>query len=210
VISKVKMDPVTTIGLASAIVTIVGLGTKIAMRIKLLSEEGDIPAVFRDIRTRLPLIISIVVRTQHESDKLSTEAEEAFEEVVRQCLEQVSQLDDILKKVTISKGDSRVKKMVRAGVSLLEEGRVQRIATALRDNVQLLTVLNAGPAEKGTMKMERRPSESLQSFMSATGLFLVPFSRDERFVGRESNLRSIALIFESQKRVAISGIGGVG
>ncbi len=204
------MDPVTTIGLASAIVTIVGLGTKIAMRIKLLSEEGDIPAVFRDIRTRLPLIISIVVRTQHESDKLSTEAEEAFEEVVRQCLEQVSQLDDILKKVTISKGDSRVKKMVRAGVSLLEEGRVQRIATALRDNVQLLTVLNAGPAEKGTMKMERRPSESLQSFMSATGLFLVPFSRDERFVGRESNLRSIALIFESQKRVAISGIGGVG
>ncbi len=209
-ISKVKMDPVTTIGLASAIVTIVGLGTKIAMRIKLLSEEGDIPAVFRDIRTRLPLIISIVVRTQHESDKLSTEAEEAFEEVVRQCLEQVSQLDDILKKVTISKGDSRVKKMVRAGVSLLEEGRVQRIATALRDNVQLLTVLNAGPAEKGTMKMERRPSESLQSFMSATGLFLVPFSRDERFVGRESNLRSIALIFESQKRVAISGIGGVG
>lgn len=204
------MDPVTTIGLASAIVTIVGLGTKIAMRIKLLSEEGDIPAVFRDIRTRLPLIISIVVRTQHESDKLSTEAEEAFEEVVRQCLEQVSQLDDILKKVTISKGDSRVKKMVRAGVSLLEEGRVQRIATALRDNVQLLTVLNAGPAEKGTMKMERRPSESLQSFMSATGLFLVPFSRDERFVGRESILRSIALSFESQKRVAISGIGGVG
>ncbi len=204
------MDPVTTIGLASAIVTIVGLGTKIAMRIKLLSEEGDIPAVFRDIRTRLPLIISIVVRTQHESDKLSTEAEEAFEEVVRQCLEQVSQLDDILKKVTISKGDSRVKKMVRAGVSLLEEGRVQRIATAVRDNVQLLTVLNAGPAEKGTMKMERRPSESLQSFMSATGLFLVPFSRDERFVGRESNLRSIALSFESQKRVAISGIGGVG
>lgn len=75
------MEPVTTIGLASAIVTIVGWGTKIAMRMKLLSEEGDIPAVFRDIRTRLPLI-SLVVRTQHEGDKLSTEAEEAFEEVV--------------------------------------------------------------------------------------------------------------------------------
>lgn len=204
------MDPITAIGLASAIVTFVNLGTKIARRIRELSETGDTPDVFRDIKTRLPLLISIVVRTQHETDKLSPEAEEAFEEVVRQCYEQVSQLDEVLKKVMISKGDSRLKKTVRAGISLVEEGRVQRIAQALRDNVQLLTLLNITPAEKERPQTERRPSEPLPSYMSATGVFLVPFSRDARFVGRESNIRSIDSCFRTQSRVAISGIGGIG
>ena len=204
------MDPITAIGLASAIVSFVGIGSKIARRIKELSEAGDIPEVFRDIRTRLPLIISIVVRTQERTNSLSPEAEEVFEEVVRQCFEQVNQLDEVLKKVVISKGDSRLKKTVKAGVSLVEEGRVQRIATSLRDNVQLLTFLNVAPAEKVRPKAERRPSEALPSYMSSTGLFLVPFSRDSQFVGRESNLRLIGSSFETQRRVAISGIGGVG
>lgn len=99
---------------------------------------------------------------------------------------------------------------VKAGVSLVEEGRVQRIATSLRDNVQLLTFLNVAPAERGKPKPERRPSEPLPSYANATGVFLVPFSRDEHFVGRENTLRSIALSFENQARVAVSGIGGVG
>lgn len=204
------MDPVTVIGLAAAVVNLVDIGAKIARRVGELSEAGDIPEVFRDIKTRLPLIISVIVRTQHETDNLSPEAEAAFKEVVRQCFEQVSQLDEILKKVMITKGDSRLRKTVRAGISLVEEGRVQRIATALRDNVQLLAFLNVTPAEKGRPQVERTASEPPPSYKSATGLFLVPFSRDEQFVGRESSLGSIASSFRKQKRVAISGIGGVG
>lgn len=129
---------------------------------------------------------------------------------MKQCLQQVNQLDEVLKKVMVSKGDSRPKKTVKAGVSLVEEGRVQSIATALRDNVQLLAFLNVTPAEKARLKSERRPSEPLPSYVSATGIFLVPFSRDARFVGRESNLRAIDSSFGTQSRLAISGIGGVG
>lgn len=204
------MDPLTAVGLASAIVSFIDIGTKIAKRMKELSEAGDIPEVFRDIRTRLPLILSVVVSTRQGINNLSSEAEGAFEEVVRRCLEQVSQLDKILDKMTVSKGDSRLKKAFMAGISLVEEGRIQRIATALRDNVQLLIFLNVTPAEKGRPRAERTLSEALPSYNSATGVFLVPFTRDERFVGRESTLRSIALSFGTQNRVAISGIGGVG
>lgn len=208
-------DPVTTIGLASAIVTLVEIASKIAERVKELSEAGDVPEVFRDIRTRLPLVIRIVVSAHKGTDNPSPEVEEALEKVVRQCFDQVSQLDEILEKVTITKADSRLKKIVRAGVSLVEEGRVYRIATALRDNIQLLTFLNVTPAEKGKLdderpKAQRSPSEPLPSYMNATGAFLVPFSRDEQFVGRESDLQAIALSFRTQNRVAISGIGGVG
>lgn len=204
------MDPLTAVGLASAIVTFVDIGTKIAKRMKELSEAGDIPEVFRDIRTRLPLILSVVVSTRQGFNNLSPEAEGAFEEVVRRCLDQVSQLDKILDKMTVSRGDSRLKKAVKAGISLVEEGRIQRIATALRDNVQLLIFLNVTPAEKGRPRAERTLSEALPSYNSATGVYLVPFTRDERFVGRESTLRSISLSFETQNRVAVSGIGGVG
>ena len=204
------MDPLTAAGLASAIITFVEIGTKIVKRMKELSEAGAIPEVFRDIRTRLPLIISIVVSTRHRTKNLSPEDEGAFEEVVRQCFEQVSQLDEILKKVIASEGDSRLKKTVRAGISVLEEGRVHRIASSLKDNVQLLLFLNVTPAEKEKPKAGRRPSEAPPPLNSAKGVFLVPFSRDERFVGRESSLQSIASSFGTQNRVAISGIGGVG
>ena len=204
------MDPITAVGLASVIVTFVSIATKITKRIKELYDAGDIPVIFRDIKTRLPLILSIVVRTQQGTDNLSPATREAFEEIVRQCFEQVSQLDEVLNKVMVLRGDSRLQKTIRAGISLLEERRVERISTALRDNVQLLTFLNVTPAENLRPRADRRPSEALPSYMKTTGLFLVPFSRDAQFVGRESNLRSIASGFETQRRVAISGIGGVG
>ena len=109
------MDPICAIGLASAVLTLIDVGTKVAKRVKELAETGDIPDVFRDIKTRLPLILSIVARTSNESHNLSLEAQEAIEEVVRQCSEQAAQLHEILKKVVIVQG-SRLKKTVKAGV----------------------------------------------------------------------------------------------
>lgn len=204
------MDPFTAAGLAAAIVAFIDAGTKVATRVKELSDSGNVPEVFRDIRTRLPLIISIIGGARHATDNLSPEAEAAFEEIVRQCFKQITQLDEILEKVMILRGDSRLKKVVKAGISLVEEERVQRIAASLRDNVQLLTFLNVTPGEKGGPKADRRPSEAPPSYKSVTGAFLVPFSRDEQFVGRESCLRSIASSFEIYNRVAVSGMGGVG
>ena len=40
--------------------------------------------------------------------------------------------------------------------------------------------------------------------------FLVPFGRDDDFVGREDILEQINLKFKTQQRVALDGIGGVG
>ena len=208
------MDPLTAVALASAVVNLVDMGMQIATRMKELSEAGDIPEVFSNIRTRLPLIISIVRSTRIGKDHLSPDAEAAFEAVVRQCFDQVNQLDEILKKMVVTKSDSRLKKAFKAGISLVEEQRVQRIATALGDNVQLLTFLNVTPREDREPKeekVEKVRSKDPPSYKSLNGQFVVPFSRDDAFVGRESSLDSIALSFKgSQNRVAISGIGGVG
>ena len=204
------MDPFTAIDLASAIVTFVDIGAKIVKRLKELSEAGDVPDIFRDIRTRLPLLTSIVVSTQQNIDHLTPEARDALQEIVKQCFDQVSQLDDLVKKVAVSRGDSLLVKTIKIGFSLAEEGRVQRIATALRDNAQLLTFLNVVPVEKGKPSLDRQLSEPPQPYAKETGVFLVPFSRDEDFVGRENVLLAISSSFEKQPRVSISGIGGIG
>lgn len=204
------MDPITAYGLASAIITFIDFGTKVTMRIKELSEAGDIPEIFRDIKSRLPLIIDIIKHTQSGTDNLSPEAQAAYTEVVKQSFKQVSHLDEILKKVTISKGESLLKKTVKAGMSIVEEGRVQRIAAGLKDNVQLLTSLNVTTEERERPTVRRWPTEPLPSYNDAVGVFLLPFSRDERFIGRNDPLNSIASDFKSQTRVAIAGIGGVG
>lgn len=204
------MDPVTAFGLANAVVTFVEFGTKVTKRIKQLSEAGDIPDAFRDIKTRLPLIIDIIVHTQPQGDNKSPEFEDAFKEVVRQSYKQVAQLDEILRKVTVTKGDSFLKKTKKAGASVVEESRVQKIAAALKDNVQLLTSLNVRSEEKERPPVKRWLTEALPSYKEATGAFLLPFTRDEQFIGRESHLETIASNFSTETRVAVSGIGGVG
>ncbi|KAL6714191.1 hypothetical protein ACLMJK_008686 [Lecanora helva] len=204
------MDPITAIGLASAITTFVSIGASIVIRVKELSEAGDAPAVFRTIETRLSLLMSLVGQIQSEIDHLTSEEEKTLKKALTQCFDQANQLEEILKKVTVTKNDSRWKKLVKATTSLLEEKRAQAIAAALKDDVHVLTFLRTTPTEKTRPKVERHPSEPLPSYVGATGLFLVPFSRDKRFVGREGILKSIASCFETQNRVAISGIGGVG
>jgi hypothetical protein len=204
------MDPITAVGFAAAIAALVDVGMKIARRLEELSETGDAPKVFRDVRTRLPLIISIVMRIQDETSNLTPETKEGFESVVKDCFDHVNQLDEILQKVTVSKGDNKWKKGIKAAVSLVEEHRVQRIAAVLKDNVQLLTQLNLTPAEKDKRSEGRRESQAPPPYVKSTGVFLLPFIRDTNFIGRESTLVSIRDAFKAQRRVAIAGIGGVG
>jgi hypothetical protein len=39
---------------------------------------------------------------------------------------------------------------------------------------------------------------------------MVPFDRDQKFIGREDIIQEIDQKFESQRQVALAGIGGVG
>lgn len=48
------------------------------------------------------------------------------------------------------------------------------------------------------------PKEQSESF------FVVPFSRDLQFLGREDVIDLVNTKFESEQRVALTGIGGVG
>ena len=191
------MDPITAIGVVSAIITFVDFGSKVVCRLEELSKAGEVPKAFREIKTRLPLIITTVDRTKDAARLSSRKAEEALSSIIENCHDQVKQLEEILQKFTAEKGESSWKKGVKATLSMLEETRVQRIESALRENIQILTFFNVTPTEKSTQSNSKR-------------VVILPFERDMQFVGRENVLASIKFLFQSQRRVAITGIGGVG
>ena len=67
------MEPVTALGVAAATIQFIDSGSKFVKRLRELAEIGDVPKAFRDARTRLPLIMSIVNRTQNGLEILDPE-----------------------------------------------------------------------------------------------------------------------------------------
>ncbi|EHK97856.1 hypothetical protein M7I_6353 [Glarea lozoyensis 74030] len=196
------------LSVASSVAQLIQFSQKIVSQLREL-RAGDVPAAFLDIRMRLPLILNIISRI-HDA-QLSPGDKETFTIVVERSLKQVHQLTVILDKLTIAKGDSALRKGLKVAFGLVEESRIQNIASSLKDNVQLLTCINIAPAEKEKpLPAERRSSEAPPLYGDSTGVFSVPFIRDSQFVGREKVIRSIDEAFEKQTRVAVAGIGGVG
>ena len=53
-------------------------------------------------------------------------------------------------------------------------------------------------------------TEKAQASKPSESLFLVPFSRDPLFLGREDIMDSVDAKFKTERRVALTGVGGVG
>jgi uncharacterized phage infection (PIP) family protein YhgE len=201
-------EAIVALGVASSVISFIQFSQQIANQLREL-HAGDVPTAFQDIRMRLPLIVNIISRIGEVAYRLSPGDKETYDTVVESCFKQVRQLDAILQRLTIGKGDSTLRRGFKAAISIAEESRTQKIATALKDNVQLLTYLNTASSEKEKSE-ERRTSEAPSYFRDSTGVFSVPFIRDSQFVGRNNILLSITEAFGKQNRVAIAGIGGVG
>ncbi|KAH6664653.1 hypothetical protein B0J14DRAFT_630448 [Halenospora varia] len=203
-------EVILALSVASSVTSLIQFSQKIVSQLREL-HAGDVPGAFLDIRMRLPLILNIISRIQDMTHRLSPDDKATFTIVVERSLKQVHQLSGILGKLTIAKGDSALKKGFKVAIGLVEESRIQNIATALKDNVQLLTCINTSPAEKKRpVAEERRASEAPPLYGDSTGVFSVPFIRDSQFVGREKIMLSIEEAFGKQNRVAVAGIGGVG
>lgn len=210
------MDPITVIGLASALVTFIDFSAKVIKRLDELSQVGEVPKCFKDVKIRLPLVVNIVEAIQRSQDKLDKSVQPSVDAVIRACDDQVQQLETILNKVTVGHGDSAFKKGLKVFTSFKEEKRVQEISVSLRDNIQILTSLNIATSrveEDVPHKLTRRSSVAPPPYSEVapqSSQFMLPFTRDEHFVGREKILSSIEGQFLERSRVAVVGMGGVG
>ncbi len=201
------MDPVSAVGVVAATVAFIDGAAKIVKR---LADSEGIPKEFQEIGWRLPVILNVVRRTQDAAGALDAQTAASLEAIVRVCHNHVHELHDILQRTAVTRSDSAIRRGVKAAVLLKEEAKIRRIASSLRDNIGLLTLLNVAPAEREKVAAQSRGSETPRPSARPGRVFLLPFVQDLQFVGREKELSSIRDAFATQKRVAISGIGGIG
>ena len=192
-------EALVIVGLVSAIVQFVDFSSKIVDRLQdFHSSVNEAPKAFRDVKVELPLLLDTLKRTQAqaESGAISRETQEALLPVVEGCRSQVELLDRTLVKALPKPGDSSWRRGMMAFSSVGQEKNVRQITSTLRKYVQTLTYQQA----TGLTLVTR----------SSKPCFIMPFDRDQSFVGREYILQEIERNFKNQRRVALAGIGGVG
>ena len=227
-------EALAVIGLVSSIVQFVEFGSKVLTRLHQFSRgviEG--PNVFRDVGDRLPLMIDLVkkIQSQVEHGQVGSSSQQVFLPIVQSCSVQVKALNDLLTKALPAPNDSSFKRGSKALLSIVRESEIEKIDAVLKTNFDLL--VQAGTYHSIT-SMERSKSSPIQTvnvvmqhpfhhlvrsestpevspaYPQPSPLFIVPFQRDHKFIPRRAIVEEMDRRFETQRRVAIAGLGGVG
>jgi hypothetical protein len=234
-------EALAVIGLVSAIVQFVDFGTRVLNQLhKLQDEVSNGPQAYQDIRTRLPLMLDLVkkIRLQIEAGEVDETSQAVMLPVLRSCLSQVQQLEELFVKALPRSADSSWSRGKRAFIGVIKESEVERIDQVLKTNFDLLVhsgmyhsmsriekqdtgglhqqmvnvVISPPPAyTSGPAEYDYKPrSGSVWSQLPSAPVFMVPFQRDPKFLERQSIMENIKSKFEKSRRVALAGLGGVG
>ena len=228
------------IGLLSSILQLVSFASKISTRLQeFRTDVAQAPKAFESIRNRVPLMLDLVerIRTQVENGAISRASQETMIPVIQACLAQLQELNEVLDKVSLLPGSSTYARGRKALSSVLREPEIEKIDAGLRTNFDLLVQAATLQAVSNTdrrsssisssqstinltlshpsyqsAEFQRRPSEAV--YYSAPKLlspiFMMPYPRDGKFLGRQEVINDIELRFQSQRHVALAGLGGVG
>ena len=205
------MAELAAISLAACIVNFADFGIKVVMRLHEfrsaipLSEE---PKPYRDIVIELPLLIDTLRRTreQAENGQVREETARSLMPVIQGCNDQIKQLDEILQKLPNAQ-DSSWKRGVKVVASIGKEKKFSEVAHTLKEYVQFLTYHQAAA---GCLSPPLEVPRSLSKECTVEPVFLVPFERDDKFVGRSELVSEIDRRLKMHRRAALAGIGGVG
>lgn len=200
------LDPITAAGLASNILQLLDFSIRIVSRLEDFREKhGHVPALFSNIRVRLPLLIDSLNRTKDSTALgfVRTGQDEALAGVVDGCLAQVEQLNMILDKTLPAKGDSFITRNKKALQSLSKERVVEKIRNDLHDYIEALTLHHVVPQRE-------RGDSGLPPTSDYPTYFHIPSCRVSRFIGREDVLSSIECHLRAGSAAVLHGMGGQG
>jgi hypothetical protein len=209
-------EALAVVGLVAAIAQFIDFGTKVVDRLNEFGSDIDeMPKAFRGIQIQVPLIINTLERTQKQTGDgfISQATSDSLKPLIDGCLEQVRLLKDILDKTVPSDKASSWQRRLQALKSLAQDRKVQQITSTLERYIQLLIFHQTTTNLDLGSKLPVRGASQLSSLATRPRkpLFLVPFHRDDMFVGRTEILSEIKLKLNTrQRRAVLAGIGGVG
>ena len=188
------------VGFTSAILDLVTFGAKVVVRLEDFQRRtGDVPKAFKSIHVQLPLLMETLKQTstQLEASCVSKDKQLKIENVLQDCHSQLGSLYTILEKTLPTNGDGSFRRGWKAFSSLHQEGQVDQITKTLASHIQQLTYYHVS-------------ATSQPPTTEAKAMFMIPFMRDVCFIDREDIMKDIHQKLGMQKRIALSGIGGVG
>lgn len=207
-------EALAVVSLVSAIVQFVDFGTKVLNRLdEFKSDINEVPKTFRGIKIQLPLIVDTLKRTQKQADAghFDDSTANALKPVVDGCLEQVKLLERILNKNVPAEKTSSWQRRLLAIKSLAHDDEVQQINSTLEHYIDLLTFHQATSNSELLVRKTPQLSTGNPVNLPRKPVFMVPFHRDDMFVGRTEILNEIKLkLSKQQHRAVLAGIGGVG
>ena len=224
-------EALAVVGLVSAIVQFVDFSTKIVSRLhEFQAEVADGPKVYQDVQNRLPLMLDLVNRIQVRvvAGQIDRPSQVTMLPIIESCISQVDLLYRLLQKSLPQASDSSWTRGKRAFHSVIRESEMEKIDHTLRTNFELLvqaetlhrleirgksdqTVNVFMPLQQQSVTVSQ-PQKSLErsESISAQFVFMVPFQRDPKFLGRKNVMDELVQKFQSSRQVALAGLGGVG
>ena len=225
-------EALAVVGLVSAIVQFIDFSSKIVNRLdEFQAEVADGPKVYQDVQNRLPLMLDLVnkIQVRVAAGQIDRPSQVTMLPIIESCISQVSLLGDLLSKALPQANDTswaRGKKAIR---SVIRESEMEKIDHNLRTNFELLvqaetlhrlevrgskldqTVNVFMPSQLQNVMASPPPKSLDRSELTSTYfVFMVPFQRDPKFLGRKNVMKELVEKFQDQRQVALAGLGGVG
>ncbi|MCJ1442247.1 MAG: hypothetical protein MMC23_002740 [Stictis urceolatum] len=156
------MDPVSAIGIASAVVQFLDLGFKVAKKLAEYNAAGEseVPRSLQNISAQLPLLLDALARikTDKEVGKFGVDTRCIIRGVVSGCTKLVEETEDIVSKAARQPGESFAVKLKKVLGSLKQDQKIVTIDRSLQTYIQVLilhhvvdgSAVQSGPSEEVT------------------------------------------------------------
>ncbi|KAJ3497458.1 hypothetical protein NLG97_g1891 [Lecanicillium saksenae] len=136
------MDPLSAIGLASAIVQFVQFGFQIADRLQDLTAKhpGQVPKALQGISMHLPLLANSLSKIKSDSriGAFDFDTKCILKGIVAGCLIQVQEVEAMLEEIACTPGDSLKTKLKKVMTSMKYEEKMTRIERNLNTYISVL------------------------------------------------------------------------
>jgi hypothetical protein len=208
-------EALAIVGLVSAIVQFVDSGNKIVERLnEFNSNVHGVPKTFEAIKVQLPLLIDTLHRTQEQASAghVGVKTATALKPLIDSCSAEIKVLQVVLDKTLLLQESSSWQRRLLALRSLVHDKDVERCTAKLEGHIRLLTFYQStNNSDSSNKLLTLQQTQDATSQQLCKPIFMVPFNRDETFIGGEDILDNIdQKLNPSRRRAVLTGIGGVG
>jgi ankyrin repeat protein len=136
------MDPLSAIGLASAVVQFIDFGLKVAKRLDEFSSKspGEVPKSLQAICTQLPLLVNALGRIKSDSQitALDFDTKCILRGMVTGCMAQIIEVENMINEISSIPDDSFKVKIKKVFTSLKYDEKVREIERNLHTYISVL------------------------------------------------------------------------